>query len=460
MRNVDGVGARRMSERAIALKSYSGIRMPTQNRSRRGGALGKYLLLIVFVLLLAGYFIWKEGYGKIGAVDPIPRATAGYLAFIRDENGAANLLIANGVEKDPHPLTNDGAAKRTPAWSPDGKQICFSGEPGKPGPDGRTFQLFVLGEGNPKALTYGSVSKNAPQWSPDGKLIGFLSGGAIKVVQPNGEGLRQIYPAPHAGSGTEEGEHEEHEDGQETAGKRPPINTFRWSPAGLAIAAVQVFEGEYATTVGEQLWWVKNNNSANAAQGAQPAVMEPEALVLLPRYDSHKVERRPGTAAEKVSFGWYPDGIHLAVAISTREGRHGIAVYRLDDAVTPPGILFASDKFTVAAEYPAVSPDGKKVAFELWRMSSPEDRQLMGIAVLPTDGPGLRVTGKAEISKAPLVIKEGSRPQWSPDGSKLSFSRIGKSGRDIWISGADGSRQVNLTNGVGDNFDAAWSPAK
>jgi hypothetical protein len=31
---------------------------------------------------------------------------------------------------------------------------------------------------------------------------------------------------------------------------------------------------------------------------------------------------------------------------------------------------------------------------------------------------------------------------------------------DLHVVGSDGSNPVNLTKGVGDNTDAAWSPAK
>src|SRR5216117_2219310 len=124
--------------------------------NRTGGVLGKYLLLIGFICLLIGYFLWKEGYGKIGSVVPMPKSTAGFLAFIRDVNGETNLFLTDSAGKDIPQRTNDGAAKRAPAWSPDGKQLCYSGEPKNPGPEGRTFQLMLIGEGDPKPLTYGS----------------------------------------------------------------------------------------------------------------------------------------------------------------------------------------------------------------------------------------------------------------------------------------------------------------
>lgn len=52
-------------------------------------------------------------------------------------------------------------------------------------------------------------------------------------------------------------------------------------------------------------------------------------------------------------------------------------------------------------------------------------------------------------------------PGWSPDGSKIAFSRPDAAGRfDIWTMGAaDGSSAANLTESLGDDaIYAAWSP--
>src|SRR5207249_4449393 len=103
-----------------------------------------------------------------------------------------------------------------------------------------------------RQITYGSGSKDSPQWKPDGKLIAFLTGGAIKVVEPNGSNLRQVYPPPHKGS-VEQGDETSHngQPDQETEeGKKAPINRYLWSPNGISIAAVQVNEGDYAYAIG------------------------------------------------------------------------------------------------------------------------------------------------------------------------------------------------------------------
>jgi hypothetical protein len=162
-----------------------------------------------------------------------------------------------------------------------------------------------------------------------------------------------------------------------------------------------------------------------------------------------------------VSLGWFPDSIRLAVAVSTRQKAHGIMVFRTDDPHGRPQGLFGSKGYTLAPENPSISPNGKRVAVEMWRMDSPENRQLLGVAVLPTDSGITIVKEKADLGKVPIVIRgEAHEPKWSPDGTRLLYWMYGKNGRDLWVAGVDGSRAVNLTHGVGDNSEAAWSPAR
>src|SRR5437016_3604137 len=113
--------------------------------TRFGGILGKYLVLLLAIAALIGYFVWKESYGKIGGIQPWPSSTVDHVAYLRDVNGQTNLFISDAEGKDVRQRTNDGTAKRTPAWAPDGKQLCYSAEPKNPGPEGRAFQLFLIG---------------------------------------------------------------------------------------------------------------------------------------------------------------------------------------------------------------------------------------------------------------------------------------------------------------------------
>lgn len=425
----------------------------------RGGALAKYLLLIVACGLLIAFWWWKDNYGVIGGVKPLPEATHDQIAFVRqDANGQTNIYTIKADGSDERALTSGKGGKRTPAWSPDGKQLCYAGEPDETGAAGRTYQLFLLGSGRPVQATYGSIAKDQPQWRPDGKQIAFLTGGAIKVIDPNGDNLRQVYPVPHRESA---GEHAEGE--QETSGlKSPPLRYFRWSPNSSSLAAIQVMEGENAPTLGRGQWWQKSENGSSEPTPEQRTVVEPESVIVLPGIDGSEPFIPHGAMAHVVGIDWLPDGKRLAVTLSTSERRHGLLVYRADEKMVTPRGIFAARGYTAALENPAVSPDGKQVAAEVWRMDSAENRELLGITVLPLDSDSPLVINRPEdIAKIPLKIKgHAKQPQWSPDGTRLLYTLPGPSGRDLWVANADGSNPLNLTKGKGDNFDAVWSPAR
>src|SRR4029450_7227783 len=59
----------------------------------------------------------------------------------------------------------------TPSWSPDGRQLVFSG-----GKGGLTDLYIVDRDGrNLRRLTNDRNGDNQPQWSPDGRTIAFVS---------------------------------------------------------------------------------------------------------------------------------------------------------------------------------------------------------------------------------------------------------------------------------------------
>ena len=47
-----------------------------------------------------------------------------------------------------------------------------------------------------------------------------------------------------------------------------------------------------------------------------------------------------------------------------------------------------------------------------------------------------------------------SGPSWSPDGSKIAFTR----GNNIYLMDADGFNQIALTSGSGRNWQPDWKP--
>lgn len=99
---------------------------------------------------------------------------------------------------------------------------------------------------------------------------------------------------------------------------------------------------------------------------------------------------------------------------------------------------------------PAISPDGKKLAFSSDRVGRPM------IYVMDADGGNpKRITFAGQFN---------STPSWSPDGKKLAFAGQSDDHFDIFVVNADGTDMIRLTsakkpNGrAASNEDPSWSP--
>ena len=96
-----------------------------------------------------------------------------------------------------------------------------------------------------------------------------------------------------------------------------------------------------------------------------------------------------------------------------------------------------TDTETVEAD-PAYSRDGSLIAYTVTAGSEP------GIYLMPAEG-----------GNGTLIVEQGSRPSWSPDGESIAYVRQG----EIWIaSGANYSDRQRVTGHLGSEPEPAWSP--
>jgi len=107
--------------------------------------------------------------------------------------------------------------------------------------------------------------------------------------------------------------------------------------------------------------------------------------------------------------------------------------------VLPAGRALAAER-ALWLRYPAISPDGKTIAFEyrgnLWKV--------------PADG------GVA----TPLTVgaSYNSMPVWSPDGSRIAFASDRNGNLDVYVMPAEGGRATRLTFHSADETPTSFTP--
>jgi Tol biopolymer transport system component len=101
------------------------------------------------------------------------------------------------------------------------------------------------------------------------------------------------------------------------------------------------------------------------------------------------------------------------------------------------------------AEYPSWSPDRSRIAFS---------RVTAGAVQIGATGRGGQrertLTAHTENSELP----DSELPAWSPDGSLIAFSRGFEGRRTIWTMKPDGTDAHRITEPGSDDVAPAWSP--
>jgi Tol biopolymer transport system component len=145
-------------------------------------------------------------------------------------------------------------------------------------------------------------------------------------------------------------------------------------------------------------------------------------------------------AAEMLGMAWTPDGRSVVFSANSPLGSGFLWQVDADGGAEPKRLEIASQ----GAEYPALSLKGHRLAFSR--------------SMTDTDVWRLQAGGKPEPLLASSMPDKNA--QFSPDGRRIAFeSSRGLDGIAIWLSNADGSGLVQLTNGPENHHGSPrWSP--
>ena len=353
---------------------------------------------------------WDIYFRRLGAGEPVnlTRAFAGddtqpafapdgkQFAF-RSEREGGGLFVMRTDGSGLRPITDAGF---NPAWSPDGRQLVYA-EESITRPEDRSGNLSHLWLVEVATGRKHPITKDdgvQPQWSPNGRYIAYW---AIDL-----DGDRDLWTIAADGG--------------------PPTRVTRdhfldWNPVWSPDGAYLYFCSNRSGAMG--IWRVAMKENSGEVRGTPEPVRTPAA------YPAH------------LSFS--RDGRHLAYVQQVTTGR--LSSVRFD----PEREVLLSEtreilQSTKGASRPALSPDGKWLAFN----SSEQEEHLF---VVGADGSGLR-----QITNGPY---RNRGPRWSPDGKRLAFFSTRSGDMEIWTADIAGGESAQITRLGGQNVAwPVWSP--
>ena len=157
------------------------------------------------------------------------------------------------------------------------------------------------------------------------------------------------------------------------------------------------------------------------------------------------------------SPAWSPDGKRLAFWSQVHRASgdrtdYSIYVVNADGS----GLTRLTDDWSSYGDQsPAWSPDGERIAFSRgdcvdFDVNDAQRPCMSGgnpeIYVISVDGSGA------------TRLTDGIAPAWSPDGSRIAFSKIDGEQTDIYVMNDDGSGVTRLTNTQASEAGVKWSP--
>ena len=382
------------------------------------------------------------------------------------------------------PLTSYPGQERTPAFSPDGRQVAFSWDGEKRG----NWDVYVKLIGTtapPLRLTHSPDADLYPTWSPDGRHLAFVRqggeagiylvpalGGPERKLQTLGRefiwGIGSISFSPdgkwlaYADKAPSEGRNSLFllplDGGERRRLTAPPADHWGdWNPVfspdgrHLAFARYRFISLADVFTVPVEGGEAKQLTDDHRAGFGLAWTADGREIVYAAsegRLGLWKVSAGGGTP-EWLGVG---DSIHPAVS---RAGNHLLAyvrndadtnVWRVDvsslgKGAARPAAFISSTRDDFGAQY---SPDGGRIAFVSKRSGDPE------IWVCAGDG-----SNPTQLTS--LGSPDTGAPRWSVDGKRIAFNARVEGNADIYVVDAQGGAPRRLTTGEADEIAPGWS---
>jgi Tol biopolymer transport system component len=442
----------------------------------------------------------RDHLSELGAGTPRPaaeprtrgarvRAALGWLAILAFGVGVGVFATPQRVASPPYrytPLATDAGYQGAPAWSPDGTMIAYVAEVNG------ILQVFTkrVGSTTRNQVTQSAFDCHDPFWSPDGRSIYYhrlaRDKDALWRVSPAGEPSDLVFEGASRAAISPDGRTLAL--ARESPGSSfnrlwlssPPGNTpTQYTRLPLADFSEAVFRFSPDST--KLLAWIWTVGGQQREGGG---------LWLIDLQAGEQKRIRLSEQQALPQFSWMPDNLHV-VYVNPAASTPGSHLQLLD---TRSGALRQLTSTYVNEGFPAVAPDGRRVAFtsestdfdlilapldgsapETLLSSTRNEFDPAWSPVAPqyayvTDGSGaleIRLRNDAGNWERTLVtdadftdgrtITFGSLA-FSPDGQRLAYQRLSPTGYRIWISPLGGGRAVQLTDDPRYQDAPTWSP--
>lgn len=279
--------------------------------------------------------------------------------------------------------------------------------------DGQLLQIWTMNPdgSNFRQLTFGPGNKTQPRWAPDGKRIAFVS---------DVDGNKEIYIMNADGS-------------RITNLTNDPNDDYdpAWSPDGSALA--------FTTTryIGQtQVYLI----DVNCPSLDEDCISSPARSLSKGYADESFPVWAP---LDKTYPSWMPEGQPIAVAISINQA--GNRLFFRSEALGNPPIWFDAQDRILRVFDLRWSPDGQYIIFS-WRL--PGKYEIYALPIKDRGNDWIKLTNSLG----------NIEPAISPDGKWIAFTSTRDQDPEVYLMTISGADQVNLTNRLGRDQNPDWQP--
>ncbi len=353
---------------------------------------------------------------------------------------------SEGAALEPRPLTSAPGVEFDPAFSADGRRFAYVWG----GDDDSDLNIWIRGvdAAAPRKLTTRAGFDGSPSWRPDGGAVAFMHSRdgdcGVFIAEIDSSDERRI------------AECKRHSESSVDWSPLGELVAFADSPASgkpfrILVAPVSGGSSPRALTSpaeasygdldpafspdGGLVAFVRGTN-----RSLQPTYVSPvHGDVYVVSVDGGEPRRLTYDNEEVPGLGWSLDGRRIVFASTRETGRHALWEVGLDG--DPPRRLLALDGML---RNPTPHPAGLafervRGTFDLWSLDLRDE------------------------SSAPRPLLRSTRseraPALSPDGRRLAFVSDRSGQPEIWLAAADGTNPIQLTRlGLPSTSRPRWSP--